>query len=58
VALLPVRFAIRVMELAHDPAVVEPQHQGGIAVGLFSKDIKSLEDLFKHGLEDLYYAEN
>jgi ferritin-like metal-binding protein YciE len=27
-------------------------------VGLFSKDIQSLEDLFKHGLEDLYYAEN
>jgi ferritin-like metal-binding protein YciE len=27
-------------------------------MGLFSKDIKSLEDLFKHGLEDLYYAEN
>jgi ferritin-like metal-binding protein YciE len=27
-------------------------------VGLFSKDIKSLDDLFKHGLEDLYYAEN
>jgi ferritin-like metal-binding protein YciE len=27
-------------------------------MGLFSKDIKSLEDLYKHGLEDLYYAEN
>jgi ferritin-like metal-binding protein YciE len=27
-------------------------------MGLFSKDIQSLEDLFKHGLEDLYYAEN
>ena len=27
-------------------------------MGFFSKDIKSLEDLFKHGLEDLYYAEN
>jgi ferritin-like metal-binding protein YciE len=27
-------------------------------MGLFSKDIKSLDDLFKHGLEDLYYAEN
>jgi ferritin-like metal-binding protein YciE len=27
-------------------------------MGLFSKDLKSLEDLFNHGLEDLYYAEN
>jgi ferritin-like metal-binding protein YciE len=27
-------------------------------MGLFSKDIKSLEDLYKHGLQDLYYAEN
>jgi ferritin-like metal-binding protein YciE len=27
-------------------------------MGLFSKDIKSLEDLFFHGLEDIYYAEN
>jgi ferritin-like metal-binding protein YciE len=27
-------------------------------MGLFSKDIQSLDDLFKHGLEDLYYAEN
>jgi hypothetical protein len=26
-------------------------------MGLFSKDIKSLEDLYKHGLQDLYYAE-
>jgi len=27
-------------------------------MGFFSKDIKSLNDLFIHGLEDLYYAEN
>ncbi|MEA2870456.1 MAG: hypothetical protein QOH67_432 [Hyphomicrobiales bacterium] len=27
-------------------------------VGFFSKDIKSLNDLFMHGLQDLYYAEN
>jgi ferritin-like metal-binding protein YciE len=26
-------------------------------VGFFSKDIKSLNDLFMHGLQDLYYAE-
>jgi ferritin-like metal-binding protein YciE len=27
-------------------------------MGLFSKDIKNMEDLYKHGLHDLYYAEN
>jgi len=26
-------------------------------MGLFSKDIKSMEDLYVHGLRDLYYAE-
>jgi ferritin-like metal-binding protein YciE len=27
-------------------------------VGLFSKDIKNLDDLFAHTLRDIYYAEN
>jgi ferritin-like metal-binding protein YciE len=27
-------------------------------MGLFTKDIKSMEDLFLHGLKDIYYAEN
>jgi ferritin-like metal-binding protein YciE len=27
-------------------------------MGLFSKDIKNLEDLYRHGLQDIYYAEN
>lgn len=27
-------------------------------MGLFSRDIKSMEDLFLHGLQDVYYAEN
>jgi ferritin-like metal-binding protein YciE len=27
-------------------------------MGLFSKDIKTFEDLFLHGLKDIYYAEN
>lgn len=26
-------------------------------MGLFSKDIKTLDDLFLHGLQDIYYAE-
>ena len=27
-------------------------------MGLFTKDIKSMDDLFLHGLQDIYYAEN
>lgn len=27
-------------------------------MGLFTRDIKSLEDLFKHALKDIYYAEH
>ena len=27
-------------------------------MGLFTKDIATLEDLFSHGLKDIYYAEN
>ncbi len=26
-------------------------------MGLFSKDIKTMDDLFLHGLQDIYYAE-
>jgi ferritin-like metal-binding protein YciE len=26
-------------------------------MGIFTKDIKSMEDLFLHQLEDIYYAE-
>jgi ferritin-like metal-binding protein YciE len=27
-------------------------------MGLFSKDIKTMEDMFLHGLQDIYYAEH
>ena len=27
-------------------------------MGLFAKDIRSMDDLFLHGLQDIYYAEN
>ena len=27
-------------------------------MGLFSKDIKTMNDLFVHALRDIYYAEN
>lgn len=27
-------------------------------MGLFTRDIKSMDDLFLHGLQDIYYAEN
>ena len=26
-------------------------------MGIFTKDIKTMEDLFLHGLQDIYYAE-
>ena len=26
-------------------------------MGLFTKDIKTMEDMFVHGLQDIYYAE-
>src|SRR3954464_1830590 len=31
---------------------------GSVPMGFFSKDIKTMNDLFMHGLQDLYYAEN
>jgi ferritin-like metal-binding protein YciE len=27
-------------------------------MGLFSKDIETMDDLLLHGLKDIYYAEN
>jgi ferritin-like metal-binding protein YciE len=32
--------------------------QEEVVMGLFSKDIKSMEDLYEHTLQDVYYAEN
>jgi hypothetical protein len=34
-----------------DPCTEEP------AMGIFSKDIKTMDDLFVHQLRDIYYAE-
>jgi len=31
--------------------------KGGAEMGIFTKDIKSMEDLLIHGLHDMYYAE-
>jgi ferritin-like metal-binding protein YciE len=31
--------------------------KGDVAMGIFTKDIKSMEDLLLHGLQDIYYAE-
>jgi ferritin-like metal-binding protein YciE len=33
------------------------QEEGKNAMGLFSKDIKTMDDLFVHTLQDIYYAE-
>src|SRR5262249_47219351 len=34
------------------------EQQGITAVGLFTKDIETMDDLLLHGLKDIYYAEN
>jgi ferritin-like metal-binding protein YciE len=34
-----------------------PQQKGLKAMGLFTKDIKTMNDLFVHQLQDIYYAE-
>ena len=40
------------------PPAAEPRSQPGIeAMGLFTKDIKTMDDLFVHQLQDIYYAE-
>jgi ferritin-like metal-binding protein YciE len=33
-------------------------HERAFAMGLFTKDIQTMDDLFLHGLKDIYYAEN
>ena len=40
-------------ELPHDNVCAQE-----VAVGLFSKDIKTMDDLYLHVLQDVYYAEN
>jgi len=44
--------------------LAEPLRAGGVVLpkmeglmGLFTKDIKTMDDLFLHGLQDMYYAE-
>jgi ferritin-like metal-binding protein YciE len=61
------------VSLAHDAAAAarrEPAEQfvparvrvlsipKEVQMGLFSKDIKTMEDMFLHGLQDIYYAEH
>ena len=39
-------------------SAAKPQSKKGRAMGLFTKDIKTMDDLFMHTLQDIYYAEN
>jgi hypothetical protein len=41
---------------SHVPRFVE-SNQMEQAMGIFTKDIQTMEDLFVHGLQDIYYAE-
>jgi hypothetical protein len=38
-------------------ASVFRETKGTRAMGIFSKDIKTMDDLFVHQLQDIYYAE-
>jgi ferritin-like metal-binding protein YciE len=43
----------------HDPPCPTPDpNRKAAAMGLFSKDIRTMNDLFVHTLRDIYYAEN
>src|SRR5438270_13255024 len=39
-------------------AKLVPIRQRSAFMGLFTKDIKTMDDLLLHGLKDIYYAEN
>lgn len=39
------------------PKTVMFEQTRSVAVGIFTKDIKTMEDLLLHGLQDIYYAE-
>jgi ferritin-like metal-binding protein YciE len=43
---------------SHRARRVSPPNQTEEPMGLFTKDIKSMDDLFIHVLQDIYYAEN
>jgi ferritin-like metal-binding protein YciE len=47
---------MRVPDLARVPSMTQSQKDE--PMGLFSKDIKTMDDLFLHTLQDIYYAEN
>src|SRR6185369_14743785 len=42
-----------------DVAIPQARTRGpkGVSMGIFSKDIKTMDDLFLHSLQDIYYAE-
>src|SRR5262249_24470741 len=39
------------------PQQFPSSNEGGCAMGFFSKDIETMDDLFVHTLRDIYYAE-
>jgi ferritin-like metal-binding protein YciE len=51
------RCDIATEERSHPAAVAPAQSQGDEQMGIFSKDIRSMDDLFLHQLQDIYYAE-
>src|ERR1700689_3620154 len=53
-----VRSRFENQDHAGKPAIPhKPKRVGKAAMGLFTKDIKTMDDLFNHTLRDIYYAE-
>src|SRR6202161_235841 len=56
--LIRVRSRFENQDHAGKPATPhQPKRVGKAAMGLFTKDIKTMDDLFDHTLRDIYYAE-
>jgi ferritin-like metal-binding protein YciE len=51
------RDGVRAMSARGRPKAAHPDHKENEAMGLFTKDIKTMDDLFVHMLKDIYYAE-
>jgi ferritin-like metal-binding protein YciE len=50
--------ASRIRNRPSPPALPVITEQGDDEMGIFTKDIKSMDDMLLHGLQDIYYAEH
>jgi ferritin-like metal-binding protein YciE len=52
------KLSLRLLRSTRSISETAQSEHRSTGMGLFSKDIKSMEDLFLHTLQDVYYAEN